>query len=65
MIRLAKWPKYWLVFYFLVRAFLPCFLTTGMIGYGMAKAAVHQLCRSLGGDKSGLPAGAAAVAILP
>ncbi|KAG7314012.1 hypothetical protein KOW79_022508 [Hemibagrus wyckioides] len=39
--------------------------TPGMIGYGMAKAAVHQLCRSLGGDKSGLPAGAAAVAILP
>ncbi|KAF5902274.1 dihydropteridine reductase, partial [Clarias magur] len=39
--------------------------TPGMIGYGMAKAAVHQLCQSLGGDKSGLPAGAAAVAILP
>ncbi|XP_060772509.1 dihydropteridine reductase isoform X2 [Neoarius graeffei] len=39
--------------------------TPGMIGYGMAKAAVHQLCQSLHGDKSGLPAGAAAVAILP
>ncbi|TSO98535.1 Dihydropteridine reductase [Bagarius yarrelli] len=39
--------------------------TSGMIGYGMAKAAVHQLCRSLGADKSGLPAGAAAIAILP
>ncbi|XP_062864592.1 dihydropteridine reductase [Trichomycterus rosablanca] len=39
--------------------------TPGMVGYGMAKAAVHQLCRSLGGDKSGLPAGASAVAVLP
>lgn len=39
--------------------------TPGMIGYGMAKAAVHQLTRSLGGDKSGLPAGSLAVSILP
>ncbi|KAM3939612.1 dihydropteridine reductase [Leptodactylus fuscus] len=39
--------------------------TPGMIGYGMAKAAVHQLCQSLGGEKSGLPANSAAVAILP
>ncbi|XP_017570529.1 dihydropteridine reductase [Pygocentrus nattereri] len=39
--------------------------TPGMIGYGMAKAAVHQLCQSLGGPNSGLPAGAAAIAILP
>lgn len=37
----------------------------GMIGYGMAKAAVHQLCRSLAGKNSGLPPGAAAVALLP
>ncbi|KAJ8281430.1 hypothetical protein GJAV_G00067590 [Gymnothorax javanicus] len=39
--------------------------TPGMLGYGMAKAAVHQLCQSLGGEKSGLPPGACAVAILP
>ncbi|KAG7461708.1 hypothetical protein MATL_G00193980 [Megalops atlanticus] len=39
--------------------------TPGMIGYGMAKAAVHQLCKSLAGDDSGLPSNAAAVAILP
>lgn len=39
--------------------------TPGMIGYGMAKAAVHQLTRSLGGDKSGLPANSLAVSILP
>ncbi|KAG9259920.1 dihydropteridine reductase [Astyanax mexicanus] len=39
--------------------------TPGMIGYGMAKAAVHQLCQSLGGANSGLPAGASAIAILP
>lgn len=36
-----------------------------MIGYGMAKAAVHQLTRSLGGESSGLPKESAAVAILP
>ena len=36
-----------------------------MIGYGLAKAAVHQLTKSLGEDKSGLPSGAVAVAILP
>ncbi|RXN25557.1 dihydropteridine reductase [Labeo rohita] len=35
------------------------------IGYGMAKAAVHQLCQSLSGPNSGLPPGSAAVAILP
>uniref|UniRef100_A0A3Q1LU13 Dihydropteridine reductase n=1 Tax=Bos taurus TaxID=9913 RepID=A0A3Q1LU13_BOVIN len=39
--------------------------TPGMIGYGMAKAAVHQLCQSLAGKSSGLPPGAAAVALLP
>ncbi|KAG8453539.1 hypothetical protein GDO86_000245 [Hymenochirus boettgeri] len=39
--------------------------TPGMIAYGMAKSAVHQLCQSLGGDKSGMPAHSAAVAILP
>ncbi|XP_053112175.1 dihydropteridine reductase [Hemicordylus capensis] len=39
--------------------------TPGMIGYGMAKAAVHQLCLSLSGANGGLPPGSAAVAILP
>ncbi|XP_032350407.1 dihydropteridine reductase isoform X2 [Camelus ferus] len=39
--------------------------TPGMIGYGMAKGAVHQLCRSLAGKDSGMPAGSAAIAVLP
>lgn len=39
--------------------------TSGMIGYGLAKAAVHQLVRSLGEPKSGLPENATVVAILP
>ncbi|XP_063777346.1 dihydropteridine reductase [Pseudophryne corroboree] len=39
--------------------------TPGMSAYGMAKAAVHQLCQSVGGDKGGLPVNSAAVAILP
>ncbi|KAK3858368.1 hypothetical protein Pcinc_035442 [Petrolisthes cinctipes] len=39
--------------------------TPGMIGYGMAKAAVHQLTKSLGQDNSGLPKDATAVSILP
>ncbi|KAM7389078.1 hypothetical protein PAMP_023075 [Pampus punctatissimus] len=39
--------------------------TGGMVGYGMAKAAVHQLCRSLAAKNSGMPSGASAVAILP
>ncbi|XP_068149546.1 dihydropteridine reductase [Drosophila tropicalis] len=39
--------------------------TPGMIGYGMAKAAVHQLTRSLGAEKSGLPTGSLVVSILP
>ncbi|XP_030626407.1 quinoid dihydropteridine reductase a isoform X2 [Chanos chanos] len=39
--------------------------TPGMVGYGMAKAAVHQLCKSLAGENSGLPSGAVAVTILP
>jgi NAD(P)-dependent dehydrogenase (short-subunit alcohol dehydrogenase family) len=37
----------------------------GMIGYGMAKAAVHQLVKSLADTDSGLPQNAKAVAILP
>ncbi|XP_040822006.1 dihydropteridine reductase isoform X1 [Ochotona curzoniae] len=39
--------------------------TPGMIGYGMAKGAVHQLCQSLAGRNSGMPPGAAAIAVLP
>lgn len=39
--------------------------TPGMIGYGMAKAAVHQLVRSCAGPNSGLPVGSKALAILP
>lgn len=39
--------------------------TPGMIGYGMAKAAVHQLTKSLAGKNSGLPANSLVVAILP
>ncbi|GAB0097026.1 dihydropteridine reductase [Sergentomyia squamirostris] len=39
--------------------------TPGMIGYGMAKAAVHQLTKSLAGKDSGLPENSLVVAILP
>lgn len=39
--------------------------TSGMLGYGMAKAAVHQLTKGLGQDNSGLPPNSVAVAILP
>lgn len=40
--------------------------TPGMLGYGMAKAAVHQLTTSLADPAtSGLPAGSATIAILP
>lgn len=39
--------------------------SAGMIGYGMAKGAVHQLCQSLAGKDSGMPSGAAAIAVLP
>lgn len=39
--------------------------TPSMIGYGMAKAAVHHLTKSLAGKNGGLPEGAIAVAILP
>jgi dihydropteridine reductase len=39
--------------------------TPGMVGYGMAKAAVHQLVKSLAEDGSGLPPGCLAAAILP
>lgn len=36
-----------------------------MIGYGLAKAAVHQLTKSLAQKESGLPGDASVVAILP
>ncbi|XP_069140669.1 dihydropteridine reductase-like [Argopecten irradians] len=39
--------------------------TPGMIGYGMAKAAVHQLVKSLACDKGGMPANTLTAAILP
>ncbi|CAD6199641.1 unnamed protein product [Caenorhabditis auriculariae] len=39
--------------------------TPGMIGYGMAKAAVHQLTKSLGAKDSGLPEEASVLALLP
>ncbi|CAL8106271.1 unnamed protein product [Calicophoron daubneyi] len=39
--------------------------TPGMIGYGMAKAAVHQLTRSMACKGSGLPEDAVVTAILP
>ncbi|KAK2191155.1 hypothetical protein NP493_58g03026 [Ridgeia piscesae] len=39
--------------------------TPGMIGYGMAKAAVHQLVKSLSSEGSGLPKEAFVTAILP
>ncbi|CAG9817386.1 unnamed protein product [Phaedon cochleariae] len=39
--------------------------TPGMIGYGLAKSAVHQLTKSLASKDSGLPQNASAVAILP
>ena len=39
--------------------------TPGMIGYGMAKAAVHQLTKSLAEPDSGLPDKSLVVSILP
>ncbi|KAK2713151.1 dihydropteridine reductase-like [Artemia franciscana] len=39
--------------------------TPGMIGYGMAKAAIHQLTKSLAAPDSGLPANCNVVATLP
>lgn len=39
--------------------------TPGMIGYGMAKAAVHQLTKSLASSGSGLPENSLVISILP
>lgn len=38
---------------------------TGMLGYGMAKAAVHQLVQSLKSSDGGLPADCSVLGILP
>merc|ERR1712045_426705 len=44
----------------------PCLKgTPGMMGYGLAKAAVHQLVASLSCKKSGMPAESFVGAILP
>lgn len=39
--------------------------TAGMMGYGLAKAAVHQLVSSLGTADSGLPPNTSVLAVLP
>jgi dihydropteridine reductase len=39
--------------------------TPGMIGYGMAKAAVHQLTKSLASEGSGMPNDSFVASILP
>lgn len=39
--------------------------TPGMIGYGMAKAAIHHLTKSMAKEGSGLPKRASAIAVLP
>ena len=39
--------------------------TAGMMGYGMAKAAVHQLVKSLASPGSGLPDLACVLGLLP
>ncbi|TPX71534.1 hypothetical protein SpCBS45565_g01005 [Spizellomyces sp. 'palustris'] len=39
--------------------------TPGMVAYGLAKAAVHQLMKSAAGTGSGLPTGVKATALLP
>lgn len=39
--------------------------TSGMIGYGAAKAAVHHILRSVAEEDSGLPKGACALCVLP
>jgi len=39
--------------------------TPGMIGYGLAKSAIHHLTKSLADENGGLPTGAQAFSILP
>lgn len=48
-----------------VMTFRLCVCGVGMIGYGMAKAAVHQLVQSMSEPSSGLPEDAAVLGILP
>ena len=45
--------------------YLYCFYFQGMLGYGLAKAAVMQLTKGLGMEGSGLPAQSVALAICP
>lgn len=40
-------------------------LLAGMLGYGMAKAAVHQLVQSLESPDGGLPPDSSVLGILP
>ena len=47
------------------RGSIPHIIIIGMIGYGMAKAAVHQLVHSLKAPSSGLPSDAGVIGILP
>ena len=39
--------------------------TPGMLGYGLAKAAVHHIVKSVAADPKGLPEGAAIIGVLP
>lgn len=39
--------------------------TAGMVGYGLAKAAVHHLVKSMAADPSKLPKGATVIGVLP
>lgn len=39
--------------------------TPGMIGYGIAKAAVHHLVKDLAAPNGGLPEGCKVTAVLP
>jgi len=39
--------------------------TPGMIGYGIAKAAVHHLVKDLSAPNGGLPEGCKVTAVLP
>lgn len=41
------------------------FIQSGMIGYGIAKAAVHQLTKSLAAKDGGLPSNSLVACILP
>lgn len=58
--------KFSLLFLALHEYNFPLFIgTPGMIGYGMAKAAVHQLVKSLAASGGGLPNESTVLAILP